>query len=252
MTASPAWRDAVEMTKGIGMGLGCHVVLVDGVPVLPPSEISSLVDPHNPEQFRPSLGQFTYDLLRGRILEAHIEAEAAAQIGRLRQMGPVPTHLDTHKHTHVFPRVLRPLLRAALMCGVRCIRNPFEPRWCTSAAPGESMVRRLQIMVLRSQHAYFLKAMAASGLLTTDGAIGIAATGSLDAPALRILLAAMPDGTWELVCHPGYVDPALKSAHTRLIESRELERLALLEAIPAAAERGLRLIHFGQLDPGGE
>ncbi len=91
-----------------------------------------------------------------------------------------------------------------------------------------------------------------AGLVTTDGAIGVLATGSLDAPVLGQLLNAMPygtDGIWELVCHPAYRDRELDEAQTRLRAARAVEHAALLETVPrfAAVHPELELIHFGQL-----
>jgi predicted glycoside hydrolase/deacetylase ChbG (UPF0249 family) len=68
-------------------------------------------------------------------------------------------------------------------------------------------------------------------------------------PDVLRLFTHMPPGTWELVCHPGYVDPALERAHTRLIATRETERTALLEAsknLPASIP-SFELIHYGSL-----
>lgn len=235
-----------------GLGVGCHIVLVDGAPVLPAERIPSLIDPNGPAdvpRFRATLGAFVADLLRGRIREADIEAEAVAQIRRLQQLEINVTHIDTHKHTHVFPRVLRPLLRAAVLSNVACIRNPFEPEWSAAAAADAGWLRRMQLRALATQRKYFLYATEHIGLTTTDGALGVLATGSLDAPDLRRMLEAMPDGAWELVCHPGYSDPDLEAAGTRLVASREIERIALLEVVPefAARDPELALIHFGQL-----
>ena len=42
------------------------------------------------------------------------------------------------------------------------------------------------------------------------------------------LLAAMPEGIWELVCHPGYNDRDLDQVTTRLRATRDVEREALL------------------------
>ena len=52
-------------------------------------------------------------------------------------------------------------------------------------------------------------------------------TGSVDTSLFRRALTNLPDGTWELVCHPGYNDADLRSSRTRLLASRETERLLL-------------------------
>jgi predicted glycoside hydrolase/deacetylase ChbG (UPF0249 family) len=212
------------------LGVGCHVVLTDGTPVLPPSSIPALA-PANGD-FRPSLAAFVRDLLRGNIPEVEIEKEVTAQIQRLQAAGVRVTHLDTHKHTHLFPRVLRPLLRAAVHCGVGAIRNPCEPDWAISATPAAPALRRTQVRLLRMFNPQFPRQVREAGLATPDGAIGLVATGTLDADALRALLQAMPNGTWELVCHPGYPDAALDKVRTRLRGSRAVEHAALLETVP--------------------
>jgi len=48
-----------------GLGVGCHVVLVDGRPALPPIEIRGLAASSG--EFRPTLGAFVRDLMRGKI-----------------------------------------------------------------------------------------------------------------------------------------------------------------------------------------
>jgi predicted glycoside hydrolase/deacetylase ChbG (UPF0249 family) len=247
MATANSFNEAVSDAKTLpSLGVGCHVVLVDGTPALPADKIPSLIDPSAPNnaQFRPNLSGFLTDLLRGRISDSEIEAEATAQIQKLKAAGIAVTHVDTHKHTHMFPRVLRPLLRAALACGVKAIRNPFEPNWSLNATANAGHVRKMQVRLLRSQSATFTQEVTRAGLLTTDGAIGVLATGTLDRQTIRNLLAAMPDGTWELVCHPGYNDAALQQERTRLLASREVERTALLETIPTA---DVERIHFGQL-----
>jgi predicted glycoside hydrolase/deacetylase ChbG (UPF0249 family) len=233
------------------LAVGCHVVLVDGSPCLRRSEVPSLLDPRSSASpsFRPTVGSFLRDLLRGRIREQEIEAEAIAQIQRIQSSGLTVSHIDSHKHLHAFPRVLAPLLRAAQHCGVDCVRNPFEPWWSLRATRPADAWRRAQVHALRTQRQSFSRLTRKHGITTTDGSIGILATGGLDEPVLRSLLHAMPQGTWELVCHPGYSDPVLEQAHTRLLASREVERVALLEVIPETlrSDSGLALIDFHQL-----
>ena len=233
------------------LAVGCHVVLVDGSPCLRRGEVPSLLDPRSSASpsFRPTVGSFLRDLLRGRIREQEIEAEAIAQIQRIQSSGLAVSHIDSHKHLHAFPRVLAPLLRAAQHCGVDCVRNPFEPWWSLRATRPAGAWRRVQVHAMRTQRRTFSRLTRKHGITTTDGSIGILATGGLDEPVLRSLLNAMPQGTWELVCHPGYSDPVLEQAHTRLLASREVERGALLEVIPETlkSDSGLTLIDFHQL-----
>lgn len=242
---------AAEAVEAASLGTGCHVVLVDGFPALPAAEIPTLTGKDG--RFRPSLGNFVRSLFSGRIRDSEIEAETVAQIRRLQKAGVTVTHLDTHKHTHLFSRVLRPLLRAALHCGVCAVRNPFEAQWAMAATHGAPLTRRMEVKALGTQRQTFLRLVRESGLSTTDGAVGVLATGTLDAKTLRGLLAAMPDGTWELVCHPGYPDEELDRVRTRLRASRAVEHAALLEVIPHvlnAQSEGFDLIHFGQLVSG--
>jgi chitin disaccharide deacetylase len=225
------------------LGVGCHVVLVDGLPALPPAQLPTLVDQET-GRFRPTLGRFVRDLFLGRIHAGEIEAESEAQIAHLRTLGVRVTHVDTHKHTHIFPRVLAPLLEAAKRQQILAIRNPFEPAWSISATSAAPMMRRAQVRVLNGFRAGFRSLVGNSGLATTDGAVGVLATGTLDAAALTSLLRALPNGTWELVTHPGHNDADLAQAGTRLLASREIE-FAALSAVSIAPD--VELIHFGQL-----
>jgi predicted glycoside hydrolase/deacetylase ChbG (UPF0249 family) len=221
-------------------------VLVDGEPVLPAQELPMLVDQCT-GLFQPTSGAFVQRLFTGRIRSAEIEAETAAQIALLQSRGVALTHIDTHKHVHIFPAVLRPVLRAARAAGIRFVRNPFEPVWSRRATPHAPWLRRAEVSLLRLLEPAFRRIVAEEGFTTTDGALGVLATGTLDAATLAALLSNLPVGTWELVTHPGYNDADLAQAHTRLLASRETERLAL-SAIDVNNE--MELISFSRLGNG--
>jgi predicted glycoside hydrolase/deacetylase ChbG (UPF0249 family) len=222
------------------LGVGCHVVLVDGEPVLSPSP---LVEART-GRFHPTLSTFLGRLLSGRIRASEIEAETAAQITLLQSRGVKLTHIDTHKHTHMFPAVLRPVLRAARAAGIRAVRNPFEPAWSLRATRGGGLIRRTEVSLLRLLEPAFRRIVAEEGFATTDGALGVLATGSLNADKIASLLGNLPDGAWELVTHPGYNDADLARAHTRLLASREIERAALASL---QLREGIELIDFSRL-----
>ncbi len=236
------------------LGVGCHVVLVDGAPLLDKTQVYSLLDPGRSSsghpRFREGISRFGAQALLGRLAEDEIEAEATAQIRKLQAAGIPVTHLDSHKHTHLFPHVLRPLLRAAASCGVKAIRNPFERIQGSQLAASPSLWRRwIEVGVLRSLARQFREAVQQSGISTPDGTLAIVATGSLNERLLRLMVANLPEGTWELVCHPGYNDAGLRALPTRLRESREQELSILTSASTRdlLAANGIEIISFREL-----
>jgi hopanoid biosynthesis associated protein HpnK len=228
MAKAAATEEAIELALATpSLSVGCHVVLVDGEPVLSPHEIPTVIDRWT-GRFQPTLAAFLRRLLTGGVRSDEMEAETAAQIAVLQNRGLHLTHIDTHKHTHIFPAVLRPLLRAARAAGIRAVRNPFEPQWSRRATHGAPWLRRTEVSLLRLLEPAFRRIVAEEGFTTTDGSLGVLATGSLDAVTIASLLSAMPGGTFELVTHPGYNDVDLARAGTRLLASREVELEALL------------------------
>ena len=191
--------------------------------------------------------------IRKQISAEEIQREVEAQIRKIQSRGIMLTHLDSHKHTHMFPHVLRPLLRAAKACGIRAVRNPFEPLRCWPAGmvlgtPG-LWLRSAGVMAFQMFAAEFRRAVKEEGMVSTDGTVGIAVTGMLDQKRLLRILEALPEGTWELVCHPGYSDSDLQAAGTRLTQSREIELSALTsaETKKALAHRQIELISYADL-----
>jgi len=250
MANGRAFDDAVAIAHANpNLGVGCHIVLTDGIPVANPDAVPTLLGLGG-KRFRPSLGEFVLALLRGKISEVEIEREALAQVRKLQRAGIDVTHLDTHKHTHLFPSVARPLLRVAESSSIGAIRNPFEPRWCRSLGRGKFM-RRLQLAVLDGLESQFnAHRQIRNGYVhTTGGTIGVSATGQLNSESLHQILEAPPDGLWELVLHPGYNDADLDAITTRLRAHRDIEREALLTVVPQrlAQPNPPELIHYGSL-----
>jgi hopanoid biosynthesis associated protein HpnK len=253
MANGPAFAEAVQLAKTVpGLSVGCHVLLIDGDPVLPAEQLPSLTKQSSPS-FRDGLTTFAARALAGRMNAGEIAAEAGAQIRKLQSAGIAVSHFDTHKHTHLFPKILRPLLRAAAACGVRAVRNPFGPRFPLRssqllARPG-LWTRWAEVRVLRRFAGKFREAVNHEGFVTTDGTLGIEVTGALDETLFHAIARSIPEGAWEFVCHPGYDDADLQAARTRLRQSRE-EELRVL-TLPAArsllAHEGIELISYREL-----
>jgi predicted glycoside hydrolase/deacetylase ChbG (UPF0249 family) len=248
MANSAAFDDAVQLARSNPkLSLGCHLVLVDGSPLLAADTVASLVDR---SVFQPSISGFALRALSGRLDVNEIEAEATAQIRKLQSAGVQVSHLDTHKHTHMFPQVLRPLLRSAQACGVPAIRNPFGWMAFSWIANRPKLWQRYgQLRALNLLEGKFRRAVAAAGMITTDGSVGVLATGALDDRLVHFILETLPEGTWEFVTHPGYNDADLARIRTRLRESRDVERqiLSSPETCELLHREGVQLISYRDL-----
>jgi predicted glycoside hydrolase/deacetylase ChbG (UPF0249 family) len=246
MANGPAFDDAVALARqNPTLGVGCHIVLTDGAPVSPPHSIPTLLGPDR-RALRPSLLHFVRDLSLGRINRDEIAREALAQVQKLQRAGITVTHIDTHKHTHIFPAVCGPLMDV-IQQTTGSLRNPFEPNFARRLSH-PSLKRSLQVSLLNRFQPEFDRLTTKAS--TPDGTIGISATGTLDTATLHQLLRSIPtQGTFELVCHPGYNDAELSRITTRLRSQREVEHAALLSEIPRilSSPQAPRLIHYGNL-----
>ncbi|HUI84219.1 MAG TPA: ChbG/HpnK family deacetylase [Candidatus Binatia bacterium] len=238
------------------LSVGCHVVLLDGEPLLPSGRVPTLLQPgrqNGRARFRESLNNFVVASFRHKLDAGEIEEEAAAQMERIRAAGIQPSHFDTHKHAHMFPAVLRPLLRAARANNVPAVRNPFGQVW---PLPLASLLRTRQLWkrfaqlnIMRNFAVSFRREVQAHGLRTTDGSLGVLVTGVLDLKLFSAIIDSIPEGTWEFVCHPGYNDAELGNVRTRLRQSREQELRLLTspEAKDLLEQRGIDLISYHDL-----
>ncbi len=251
MANSSAFSEAVALSQSApDLSVGCHVVLVDGSPVSDRNSLPSLLGRDG--KFHDSLTTFARLALQGKLDADQIEMEVVSQIRKVQGAGIVVSHLDTHKHTHMFPPVLRAVLNAARACGVPAIRNPFETvKLAHLLEYPDTWKRWFEVRALRNLAGKFREAVAEAGLHTPDGTVGIVATGSLGQRFLEFLLKNLSDGTWELVCHPGYNDEQLQNMRTRLRASREHELRVLTSTATreALTQQGVALISYQQVFP---
>jgi chitin disaccharide deacetylase len=219
---APATADAIRRARGhASLGIGAHLTLVDGEPVLPARDVRSLVGTTG--RFYPSWKSFIVACLKGAISLVEVERELTAQVSRLFGAGVRLTHLDAHKHVHAYPPIFAIVARMAARFGIPTVRVPYEP-FTVHALVDRGPART---------HAAFNAAMwpwarrnvrTARGLgLRTPRFVGRIHTGILDRAVVRDLIRAVPPGVTELMVHPGYVDDALARAGTRLQASRQQE-----------------------------
>jgi predicted glycoside hydrolase/deacetylase ChbG (UPF0249 family) len=190
---------------------------------------------------------------RGPLL-AEVESEWDAQIQKVRDAGIAPTHLDGHKHVHMLPGLFEIALKLAKRHGIGAIRVSLEAS-SLRAALSLGSKQHAGVVMKQGVQARGLKFLARdareqaerAGISTADFFCGIAQTGELTREGVEQFVKSLPDGTTELMCHPGYADAALKKTPTRLQDSRETELRILTDTgiRNLVASLGIRLIDYG-------
>jgi chitin disaccharide deacetylase len=248
-----AFSSGVAAAKAApGLGLGVHLNLSDGAPVADPESVTSLLNDDG--LFAGGPESLLLRRARRGLPLNEVEAEWDAQIQKVRDAGIAPTHLDGHKHVHMLPGLFEIALRLAKRHDIGAIRVSLEASTLRAALSAGNK-QRAGVVIRQGVQARGLKLLARdareqaerAGIATADYFCGIAQTGELTLEGVTQLLKSLPEGTTELMCHPGYADAALRKTATRLQNSRQTE-LAILtntEIRNLVASQGIRLVDYG-------
>lgn len=249
MANMPAFEEAVGMAKFLPrLGVGVHLNLLRGTPLANPARIRTLVGKDG--RFLSSAAKLWLRFADGQANPAHAEEEFSLQMKRVADAGIKPTHIDSEKHLHIlFPELWEIVCNIALRFGVKRVRTARE-----MFVPGLIRARPLQLakaLIVRYRNRGFSKIASRSGLSTTNNFFGIAHAGDMTAEVYEKLFASLPEGTTEIMCHPGTraAKEGEVAASAWLDQSRVKEYLALTApATRAALERsGAKLITFGDI-----
>jgi hopanoid biosynthesis associated protein HpnK len=234
MANGAAFDDAVRWAGDAPtLDIGCHLVLIGGRALTTGSSLPLTVP-----QLLAALAK----------REIRVYDELRAQIRRITDAGIRPTHLDTHKHTHLAPPVLDAVARLSEEFGISWVRRPFDFP-LTALRGGVPRLKQWTSDALRLMRRRFHRVLEKHGCRTTDHFAGFQITGRFRAAELVQLLDQLPEGTTELMCHPGRCGEALLHARTRLKQSREdeLEALIAPEVRAALDRNGIELVSFRSL-----
>ncbi len=248
-----AFAEAVKAAKSAPrLALGVHLNLSDGEPVADRESVISLLNDDG--CFADGPESLLWKRARRGLILDEVEEEWDAQIQKVRDAGIRPTHLDGHKHVHMLPGFFEIALRLAKKHGIEAIRVSLEESSLRAALASGSQ-HRAGVVMKQGVQARGLKLLARDarkqaarmGIATADYFCGIAQTGELTLEGVEQLLKNLPEGTTELICHPGYADEALQKTATRLQASRqkELQILTDTRIRNLVASQGIRLIDYG-------
>ena len=206
MAGEPYFAEAVEIAqKRPQLGVGVHLTLVDGRPVLPAEEIPTLAVHHG--CFLPDHGAFVKHYVQGKIARADIEKELAAQLDKVMQTGIVPTHVDSHQHMHMLPGIFPLVLKLAAERGIKRVRisrgiygNPFTPWPGIGDLVGKFGLETLSCIDRRQAKA--------QGFACPDKFVGQVAGGAVTTEFMKELAEKFAAGSVEVMLHPGLKNEA--------------------------------------------
>jgi predicted glycoside hydrolase/deacetylase ChbG (UPF0249 family) len=221
---------AVALKETPSLGMGVHLVLTMGRPILPREKTSSITDENgNFFKYMPFVEHLSNLNIEEVKAEWHSQVEAF-----IKAAGRKPTHLDSHHHSSYFaPNLFRAMLELAKEYDCS-IRFPFtEPVTNSELIETSKYASDLMKDFKPRRPDRFVADFYDEG-----------ATHKM----LVNIINHLSDGTSEIMCHPGYVDDtfANESVYNRQ-RVRELKILmdpSIKEAIQA---NHIELITFAEL-----
>jgi hopanoid biosynthesis associated protein HpnK len=242
LVTGSAFEDAVALAQqNPKLDVGLHLALVEERAVLGPDVLPTLVDETG--RFPSTSAEFIQRAILGGINWHQVEQEIAAQIALFQKTGLPLSHLNSHQHLHMFPPVFQIVRRLAHWIDNVWIRNSAGPwrkpphvrigRWI------QQIGLNLTSLSARAFHGSPLPEM-------PDGMFGFEVGGHLTRSALEQILRKIPNGLYELICHPGEDDADTRTqySHWGYRWAEELEALTAPETRVVLQEQGIVLTSF--------
>ena len=249
LVTGSAFEEAVALAEqNPKLDVGLHLTLVEERAVLGREILPTLVDETG--RFPRTSGEFFRRTFLGRISWDEVEREIAAQIARFQKTGLRLSHVDSHQHLHMFPPVFQIVRRLTRRIDNVWIRNSAGPwRRLPGVRTGRWFQRlglNLTCLLARGLHGPPLPQM-------PDGMFGFEVSGCLTRSALEQILRKIPDGLYELICHPGEGDKETcrQYHHWGYRWAEELEALTASETRCLLQEQKIALTSFAQAQQTG-
>ena len=202
LTGAPACGDAVERARRLPqLGVGLHLTLIDGRPVLPCDEVPGLVGTNG--RFSTDPVRFGTELFFSAELRRQAEAEITAQFEKFRRTGLVMDHVNGHQHFHMHPVVSRIIAKLAPGFGHPPVRIPVEPLLPSYLATSDRFLGRLWSWLFFIAQSRLLRRRAiAAELPVNDYVFGLNDCGAMVETRVLQFLDRVPNGISEFYFHP--------------------------------------------------
>jgi len=248
MIGGPAAADAISRARRLPeLRVGLHVVVVEGRPVLPPSDLPDLVDERG--ELPSGLVAAGFRFFFSRRVRRQLGAEIRAQFDAFRRTGLPLDHVNAHDHLQVHPTVLALLLAIGREHGDPPIRVPYEPPRASLGAMRTHPLRRvLQGLGFGALRLAMRARLARAGVAANDFVFGLNDTGAMREETVLRLLQRLPDGVTEMYFHPATRRcPEIDRTMPEYDHEGELASLLSERVRARIAELGIRPASFSDL-----
>lgn len=230
------FEDAVELLRTLPpVDVGLHFNLSEGRPL--GAEHQTLL---GADGCFPGKAEARRRASSGEMRPGEIASECNSQWVRMFQAVGQASHIDGHQHIHVYGNVAETL--SAYCHPSHWARIPSEPGELSTDLTSQ---RRAQIDEYRSLAGRARALFAATGWRTADHFRGLAISGRMTPEGLAALVRGLPEGTTELMVHPGRA--SAPSGFEGPDREAELAALLSPEFRRALAEGGIALVRRGSV-----
>jgi chitin disaccharide deacetylase len=222
---------------------GLHLNLTQEYPLSKPGDVPGLTQSNG--QFM-DITKLRAALDAGLVPRASLEREVRTQLDWIFDTYGAPTHIDGHHHVHIHPLVAETLMPLMERYGILAVRIPCEEPLPPFGyeVPDDRLARTEEL----NQRAKAAREQYCShGFRSTDHWRGDTLVHNASLKNLRHIIGRLPEGTTELMVHPGSactygtpfdVDPQRQTEMRMLLDESIREELA---------ERKIQLISWADL-----
>lgn len=230
-----AFEEAVELARAHPkLGVGLHLTVCCGRPVLPASHVPDLVNEEGRFSDCPLEAGLKYFF--NRAARRQLEKEIEAQFEKFEATGLALDHLNGHLHFHLHPTVfgiIQRVWRRFHVRALRLVREPWELNFLRESGRWGYRISHAAVFGWLSGRA--VAELKRSDVTFVEQVFGLLENGRMNEDYLLGLLEQLPDGVSEVYFHPS-------------VEKRtELEALTSERVAAAVRKKGVELIRYQDL-----
>ncbi|MBA3896492.1 MAG: hopanoid biosynthesis-associated protein HpnK [Sphingomonadaceae bacterium] len=243
MVGGAAAADAIERARRLpALGVGLHVNLAEGRPILPAEAIPGLVGRNG--LFRTDMARLGAAIFFNRRVRRQAAAEIDAQFAAFAATGLALDHVNAHKHFHLHPTIAALIIDIGKHYGMAAARAAIEPaRTLRAVEPTTLAIAALGAAPLAR---HLRRRLLRAGVSSPDHVFGVTWSGAMTPARVRGIAAHLPPGVTEIYLHPATANRFAGSARGYRY-TEELAALTDPSVLETVRSAGVVLARFADL-----